>query len=152
MVLFVLEVIVYFMWVCLLVYCVCICAHRVYRLYLFVRESRGSARTVVFCTCPLCVIVLLCFSFATFIRCTADMMLPLLERVAGGGRSRWAGKRSGFVRWFSSVPVARAAQGRYHVTPGRPRPLVTSHRWRHARMANKQTKNICGIFAYFFFL
>jgi len=34
---------------------------------------------VVFCTCPLCVIVLLCFSFATFIRCTADMMLPLLN-------------------------------------------------------------------------
>lgn len=70
----------------------------VYIHILCIYVCRGSARTVVFCTCPLCVIVLLCFSFATFIRCTADMMLPLLERVRGGEKSRWAGKRSEFAR------------------------------------------------------
>lgn len=32
-----------------------------------------AVSTEVFWTCPRCVMVLLCRSFATFIRCTADM-------------------------------------------------------------------------------
>lgn len=34
----------------------------------------AAGSTDVFCTCPRCVMVLLCRSFATFIRCTADML------------------------------------------------------------------------------
>lgn len=48
----------------------------------------------VFWTCPRCVMVLLCRSFATFIRCTADMFRVKLAGLDQGGRStRAAGRR-----------------------------------------------------------
>lgn len=46
-----------------------------------------AINTEVFWTCPRCVMVLLCRSFATFIRCTADMF-QLRPGSGAGGRRR----------------------------------------------------------------
>lgn len=48
-----------------------------------------AVSTEVFWTCPRCVMVLLCRSFATFIRCTADMFQTT------GRNQEHAGRRAG---------------------------------------------------------
>lgn len=94
-----------------------------------------AVNTEVFWTCPRCVMVLLCRSFATFIRCTADMFQFRPGYGAGGRRrkdSSPAGEDCGgnarlkesLLLWFRATCYNRTSEALALSPVGQPFPVT----------------------------